>query len=231
GDISRRLGRAEEARSYFQQSLEIFREVQDILGEGYALLGIGLAAAMANDAGEARRTIADSLAIRLRLGDRRGVIECVEGIAAIAGRGRQEPQAARLFSAAQALRRQIDAPLPEADRERQARLVAKLRTTLGDPAFREEWDAGAALAMADAAEEALKAAAESSVSREWPGGLSQREVEVLRLVAAGLTNGEVADRLYLSRRTVDAHMRRIYDKLNLSSRLDAIRYAAQHGLA
>ncbi|HEV2129198.1 MAG TPA: tetratricopeptide repeat protein [Thermomicrobiales bacterium] len=231
GDISWRLGRADEAQSFFQQSLDTFREVHDMLGEAYALLGIGLAAAMANDAGEARRSIADSLAIRLRLGDRRGVIECVEGIAALAARGRQESKAARLFGAAQALRRQIDAPLAEADRERQARLVAKLRPALADSAFRQEWDAGAALTMADAAEEALKAAVASGAPREWPGGLSQREVEVLRLVAAGLTNGEVADRLFLSRRTVDAHMRRIYDKLSLASRLEAIRYATQHGLA
>ena len=63
----------------------------------------------------------------------------------------------------------------------------------------------------------------------FPAGLSAREVEVLGLVSAGLTNGQVADRLFLSRRTVDAHMRRIYDKLGVESRLEAIRFAAANG--
>jgi DNA-binding CsgD family transcriptional regulator len=46
-----------------------------------------------------------------------------------------------------------------------------------------------------------------------------------------MTNAEVAERLYLSRRTVDAHLRRIYDKLDLGSRAEVVRYAMEHGLA
>ncbi len=61
-------------------------------------------------------------------------------------------------------------------------------------------------------------------------GLSTREVEVLRLVASGLTNAEVADRLFLSFRTVDWHMGSIYRKLGLHSRAEATRFAAEHGL-
>jgi DNA-binding CsgD family transcriptional regulator len=61
-------------------------------------------------------------------------------------------------------------------------------------------------------------------------GLSERELEVLKLVSAGMTNGQVAERLFVSRRTVDAHMRRIYDKLNLSSRTEVIRFAHEHHL-
>src|SRR5918997_163620 len=64
-----------------------------------------------------------------------------------------------------------------------------------------------------------------------PAGLSEREVEVLRLVAQGLTNAEVAAQLYLSPRTVDAHLRRIYDKLGTSSRSAAVRFALEHDLA
>jgi DNA-binding NarL/FixJ family response regulator len=63
----------------------------------------------------------------------------------------------------------------------------------------------------------------------YPGGLTEREVEVLRLVVQGLNNPEIAERLYISRRTVDAHMRRIYERLGLSSRAEVVRYALEHG--
>jgi predicted ATPase/DNA-binding CsgD family transcriptional regulator len=63
-----------------------------------------------------------------------------------------------------------------------------------------------------------------------PAGLSGREVEVLRLVAQGLTDAQVAERLTLSARTVNSHLRSIYGKLAVSSRTAAIRYALNHNL-
>jgi DNA-binding CsgD family transcriptional regulator len=62
-------------------------------------------------------------------------------------------------------------------------------------------------------------------------GLTLREVEILRLVAAGLTNRQAAERLGLSIRTVDAHLRSIYAKLGIKSRSAATRYAVEHNLA
>jgi DNA-binding NarL/FixJ family response regulator len=64
----------------------------------------------------------------------------------------------------------------------------------------------------------------------YPAGLSTREVEVLRLVAQGLTNPQVAERLLLSRRTVEIHLRNIFDKTGASSRAAATRWAAEHDL-
>jgi DNA-binding CsgD family transcriptional regulator len=61
-------------------------------------------------------------------------------------------------------------------------------------------------------------------------GLTAREQEVLKLVAAGLTNREVAGTLGVSGRTVDAHLRSIYAKLGVKSRSAATRYAVQNGL-
>ena len=62
-------------------------------------------------------------------------------------------------------------------------------------------------------------------------GLTVREVEILRLVAAGMTNRQTAERLGLSIRTVDAHLRSIYAKLGIKSRSAATRYAVEHNLA
>ncbi len=84
-----------------------------------------------------------------------------------------------------------------------------------------------ALARADAL--AAKATQAKPVSA-YPAGLSAREAEVLRLVADGLTNAQVADRLFLSPHTINAHLTAIYAKLAVPSRAAAIRFALDHGL-
>jgi len=85
----------------------------------------------------------------------------------------------------------------------------------------------------------LRAAAESLASGcagapggaiGFPAGLTQREVEVLHLVAQGLTDGAVAERLFISPRTVSQHLRSIYGKLGVASRAAATRFAVEHDL-
>ena len=60
--------------------------------------------------------------------------------------------------------------------------------------------------------------------------LTARELEVLRLLAQDLNNPQIAEHLVVSRRTVEAHLRSIYDKLGVRSRDAAIRFALEHGL-
>lgn len=63
-----------------------------------------------------------------------------------------------------------------------------------------------------------------------PDDLTEREVEVLRLIALGHTNSEIASQLYLSVRTVESHRAHIQQKLRLSTRAELVAYALQHGL-
>jgi DNA-binding NarL/FixJ family response regulator len=74
------------------------------------------------------------------------------------------------------------------------------------------------------------ATAAASASEEYPAGLTAREVEVLRLVAQGMTNAQVAQELYLSPRTVHRHLNSVYNKLGTNSRAAAARFAVAHGL-
>ncbi len=63
-----------------------------------------------------------------------------------------------------------------------------------------------------------------------PDGLSSREAEILGLVALGLTNQEIADKLFISVRTVEAHRTHIQQKMDFNSRAELVRYALDHGL-
>jgi DNA-binding NarL/FixJ family response regulator len=68
------------------------------------------------------------------------------------------------------------------------------------------------------------------VDRKPPDGLTIREAEVLSLLASGLSNAEIAQRLYLSHATVKTHINRIFAKTGVRDRAQAVRYAYQHGL-
>ena len=115
-------------------------------------------------------------------------------------------------------------------------------------AMREARPYRAALSAADAAEElraeakagrldgevveAVLGAAGHRVlrRRKGPAGLTPREVEVLRLLARGLSNKEIAQRLFISPKTAGSHVEHIYSKVGASSRATASLFAMQHGV-
>jgi len=70
-----------------------------------------------------------------------------------------------------------------------------------------------------------------SPTPDHPAGLTPREIEVLGLVASGMTNAQIAKELYVSCRTVETHLTSIYRKLGVSSRAAATRFALEHGLS
>ena len=83
----------------------------------------------------------------------------------------------------------------------------------------------------DAVEAVLQAAGHRVRRRkEWPSGLTAREVDVLRLLARGMTNNEIAEQLVISPKTADNHIEHIYAKAGVNNRARASLYAIQHGL-
>jgi DNA-binding CsgD family transcriptional regulator/tetratricopeptide (TPR) repeat protein len=126
--------------------------------------------------------------------------------------------------------RSLDAPY-EAARER-------VLIGLGYRALHDEVGAEMELDAARSAFEQLGAAPDLArvlalserVEVETPGGLTAREVEVLRLVAAGETNREIGSSLTISEHTVARHLQNIFSKLGVSSRAAATAYAYEHGL-
>jgi DNA-binding CsgD family transcriptional regulator len=115
----------------------------------------------------------------------------------------------------------VELALATGERAKAAAVLAEARTLL------LPLEARPALARADALVTRLTPA---KPAQQYPAGLSAREVEVLRLVAQGLTNAQIAARLFLSPRTVDQHLRAIFNKLGVGNRAAAARWAVEHAL-
>ena len=90
----------------------------------------------------------------------------------------------------------------------------------------------AAITQAQAAPSAIEHGARpaAQIPAGYPAGLTAREIAVLRLVAQGLTDVQVAEKLVLSPRTVSTHLTSIYSKLQVGSRSAATRFAVEQGL-
>jgi DNA-binding CsgD family transcriptional regulator len=166
----------------------------------------------------------------------------LEGLAQVVAAQGEGVWAARLWGAAQAMRDDLNAPLPMVFRTEYEQAIAAARTQVGEKPFAAAWvqgramtlsqvlDAQAAVPMptsAPAGPSSVPPTRKASISAD---GLTAREIEVLRLVAQGLTNEQVAERLVISPRTVDTHLSSIYNKIGVSSRVAATRYAMDHHL-
>lgn len=150
--------------------------------------------------------------------------------------------AARLWGAAGALREALGTPLPPVARADYERAVAAARTTSGERAFAVAWAQGRSMTpeQALAARGAVTPPEQAPTTAQRPpsarkpltylAGLTAREVEILRLVAQGLTDAQVAEQLVISPRTVNFHLTSIYGKIGVSSRSAATRYAIEHHL-
>jgi HD-GYP domain-containing protein (c-di-GMP phosphodiesterase class II) len=127
---------------------------------------------------------------------------------------------ARVLAAADALQ-----AMTQARPHRDAVAVDEAAERLQDDARAGRLDPDAVRAVVDAAGGPPQRRADLR-----PAGLSEREVEVLQLVAQGLSNREIARRLYISPRTAEHHVQHIYSKIGISSRASAALFAMEHGL-
>jgi DNA-binding NarL/FixJ family response regulator len=111
------------------------------------------------------------------------------------------------------------------------RAVDAGRTTAGEERFAEAWSAGRGLTLEEAFALATTLRLDATPARApVPFGLTPREVEVLRLVADGRTDQEIADALYIGYRTVTTHLTKILNKLGVDSRTAASTQAVRHGI-
>jgi predicted ATPase/DNA-binding CsgD family transcriptional regulator len=217
------------AQSHAEESLDILRAIGDRRTFGKALWAAAAINADLGDTATAAAQLEESLTLFVEFGDRWfGGLVLVSAAFLAAEIGDAE-RAVRLLGAADTIRTVLGVPVWAGFRERHELLLAQTRSELGESRFTEAWEEGTRISL-DATVE-LVAPARTDVTTDAGEGLTTREVEVLALVADGLTDAEVAERLVVSIRTVHAHLRSIYRKLDVRSRSAATRYALEHGLA
>jgi predicted ATPase/class 3 adenylate cyclase/DNA-binding CsgD family transcriptional regulator len=153
------------------------------------------------------------------------ILDCLATIAAEAG---NNLVAARLFGAADAARRQMGVvrfKVLEADDEAR---IARLQNVLGENDFDGAWAEGAALSIEEAVAYAQRGRGERKRASSGWASLTRAELDVVKLVSEGLGNKNIAERLFISPRTVQAHLTHIYAKLGLTSRVQLAQEAARH---
>ncbi len=249
GEIAGRRGNVAVAYSRIEEALALFRAMGDRKGIALSLTNL---ADVVCQQGEYARAIClneESLELFRRLGDMEGIIWSLFGLARVLFLSQGDAaQVHTLLEEGLVLSREVGhklgiaqalSLLGEVSLKQGNASKARLLVEEGLRLYREGRDQrGIAESLSllarveahegDATEQSpvspKKAAAAS------PDGLTAREVEVLRLVASGLSNTQVSERLVISPRTVDTHLTSIYSKIGVSSRSAATRYALEHHL-
>lgn len=225
----------EQATRLCEESLALRRSVGDKGGSAHTLTILGRVALSQSNDQQASAYYQESLRLREVTGEKNGIAEALEGLARVCAAMREGSFAAQLLGAAEMVREAAGFALTPIDRAFNERTGAMVQAQLGREAFTTARDEGRHSTL----EEALALAKTlpfpppgSTPSEPLPSlyGLTSREVEVLRLVAQGLSDKRVAEQLVISPRTVQGHVRSIFNKLHVNSRAAATRYAIEHQL-
>jgi non-specific serine/threonine protein kinase len=233
GDLARAAALQEEVLGVFRELDDPFREV---LSLGY----LGLIACARGDLRGSAARFAAALRLLRELGGRETLAEWLAGVAELAVAAGAPEQAARFVGASEALRERLGHAFTLPERAAYERGGAAARAALGDAAFAAAEAAGRALPIEEAVAEAEAylasitawAAAESREAGSAPvHGLTPREIDVVRLIASGKSNAEIAEALYLSIPTVKRHLTNILGKLDLPSRSALNTWAHHQDLA
>ncbi len=243
-------GNSVTASSLVEESLAIRKELGDRLGIAESLLLAAKVTAAQGDDTLARSLCEQSLAEARELGNTWHIAACLKTLgeeimlqASVKGTEVASPGhklawkisalwAARLWGAAEFIREKLGVPIPPAEHAHYERLVETARTYLGKEAFAAAWSKGRTMAVGTSLADAPFVAPQPTPVPTLPFhiGLTAREIEVLRLIAMGLTDSQVAEKLVISSRTVNAHLTSIYSKIHVSTRSAATRYATDHKL-
>src|SRR5579859_2474535 len=241
GLLALRSGDRDQADELLAESVHLAKEVDDTQATIWSLIAFARVKAAGQHLQEARALLEEGLALAIERSDKLTLPEGLERLGFVVAKQGQPVWAVRLYAAAQALRETMGEPIPPIDQMEYDGQLAAAQAQLDPATFRAAWTQGhdmTAQQVLASQEETVAIPPAMSVSTRattLPAeavavGLTRRELEVLRLLAEGLTNAQIAGRLVLSTVTVNAYLRTIYSKLGVSSRSAATRYALDHHL-
>ncbi|GAA3442752.1 ATP-binding protein [Planomonospora venezuelensis] len=215
-----------------EEGVRLGRETGDLYSLDMMLLNLGSARLIAGAFDEAGPLLAEALRVAYRIDDRVGQYVLLDALGCVtAGSGRARP-AALLMGAAETVRTETGASVLPFLPPLLARAEEAARAELGAAAFEDEYAAGRRLSRDVAIRLALgepvpSAGAPDETPDETP--LGKRQAEVARLVAEGLSNRQIGERLFISEHTVDSHVRAIMNKLGFNSRAQIAAWTASCG--
>jgi predicted ATPase/DNA-binding CsgD family transcriptional regulator len=217
--VYRRLGEADLALEYLERADALCRKLDapHLLAEALDEMAV----LVASDEPERAESLHhEALAARVEHGLRTFYVDSLDALARHAARAESFAEAARLYAASDARRERMCYPRPPVDRAEHDAEVASLRASLGDEHLATAWSEGADLTLDEAVAYARRArTSRSRPSTGW-ASLTPTELEVVGLAADGLTNPEIAARLFMSRNTVKTHLSHIYAKLGVTNRTE-----------
>jgi predicted ATPase/DNA-binding CsgD family transcriptional regulator len=224
-------GNVDQSMPHFEESLSIFRATGNTLGEGVAVVNLAKVARARGDTENAARLYRESLALRWEHGDQLGMVGCMRGLGQILAATGEHVDATELFGAADELRNAIGGRVSPR-RSGYNAAITTLKQRLGDAAFTEAWDRGRRRPLNEVITRALSETSNPGSEAVSPGqavrgGLTAREVEVLRLVRDGHSNREIGEHLFVSERTAQTHVQHILAKLEVNTRAAAAARAVE----
>jgi DNA-binding CsgD family transcriptional regulator len=225
------------ARAEVEESVVFYKEMGHRHGTAESLSAFGKVLAAEGDYAAAQALYEESLVISDELGEKWMIARGLVGLGEVVAAQHKLAWAAQLWGAAAALSDALGVPIPPVELADYERSLSAVRVHLGERAFAAAWAQGRAMtpqqALAAQGHKPTPSPTPSATPspQVYPAGLTAREVEVLRLLAGGLTDLQIAGKLVLSPRTVHAHISSIYSKLGVTSRSAATRYAIEHRLA
>jgi predicted ATPase/class 3 adenylate cyclase/DNA-binding CsgD family transcriptional regulator len=177
---------------------------------------------------QAERDAYDALECAARLQAYQHLPDILECLAELAGDAGSHDEAARLFGAAEAFRQRVGMVRFKVWDAGYETSIAALRDAMGDNDFDHASAEGAVLSTEEAIAYAQRGRGERKRPATGWASLTPAELDVVRLVAEGLTNNDIAARLFVSPRTVQTHLTHVYNKLGGTSRVQLVQEAARH---
>jgi predicted ATPase/DNA-binding CsgD family transcriptional regulator len=250
GRAAREAGDPAAAARWYAEALPMFEALGDPRGTGWVLLYLGTARRLQGELDAAQACYERGLPVLGELGELRGAVGTLSGLALVAaGRGRWA-RSLILGGAASALAEAAGYALPPRAMARARQELEPSRVGLG-AAAPTAWERGRTLSLAEAIAYALapegpepptsaaaprggapavRQSGPTGATPSVPAGLTPREAQVLRLIAAGRSNRQIAADLVLSVRTVERHITNLYAKIGANGKADATAFAFRHGL-
>jgi non-specific serine/threonine protein kinase len=229
-DTQMRIGELDAAQEYYEEAYALFMELGERSRIAWSLGGLGDIAQFKGNLSDAGRLLKDALRVKLEIGGIGDIFYILEALANLAARTHAPERAARVWGVSEALREVRGAPLPPSYQSDYAPLIRSARQELGAEAFEAAWAEGRAMTIEQGVEYTLRDAEPQteltySPNKDLSTRLTQRELEVLRLLVAGLSNREIAAQLVLTLGTVKWYTNEIYSKLGVRSRTQAVALA------